>query len=234
MRFLSSVLFFVATALFVVAIPLAIISTNVQALALDPSFYEKGQVKFGAMQTIGLQFEQVQASSRSLASYFGSVQADLASELQKQGLPSTFFNDREITHLKDVKDIIVRIGIVQQLTLVYAALFLVGNLVFRRKGLIRRLARSFLGGAALTLAAFAVFGALFLMDFSDVFLAFHLISFSNDLWILDPRTDYLIRMFPQQFFFEASLTLAIYSAMQALGLAVVGTGLFALNRPRVR
>ena len=234
MKFVSSVLLAIATVLFVIAIPLAIVSTNVRTLALDPSFYEKGQIKFGAMQTIGLTLEQIQASSRSLANYFGSSQGDLASELQKQGLPSSFFNNRETLHLKDVKDIIVRVGTLQQLALGYGLLFLIGNLIFWRKGLLRRIGKTFLWGSGITLAALILFGALSLTDFSDLFLTFHLVSFSNNLWILDPKTSYLIRMFPSGFFFEASLTMATYSALQAIGLAVVGTGLLVIGRSRTR
>jgi len=32
-----------------------------------------------------------------------------------------------------------------------------------------------------------------------------MVSFSNDLWILDPSKDYLIMMFPQEFFNDAAL-----------------------------
>ena len=41
------------------------------------------------------------------------------------------------------------------------------------------------------------------------FRYFHLISFTNDLWILDPRRDYLIMMFPQGFFFDSTMFIAM-------------------------
>ncbi|MBI2953744.1 MAG: TIGR01906 family membrane protein [Chloroflexi bacterium] len=234
MRFTSRFFLAFARVLFVIAIPLAIISLNVRVLAFDPSFYEKGQLKFGAMQTIGLGPEQIRASSAALANYFRSTQDDLASELQRQGLSGSFFSERETIHLTDVREIIMRIVAVQQMALGYAVLYLATGLLYGRARFIRPLAKSLLWGVGLTIAVLVVFGTLSVTDFSSLFLTFHLVSFSNDLWLLDPRTDYLIRMFPSQFFFEASLTLAAYSAMQAAGTAVVGVGLLAIDKSRAR
>ena len=38
------------------------------------------------------------------------------------------------------------------------------------------------------------------MDFDSLFLLFHRIAFRNDLWLLDPRTDLLIRLMPEGLF----------------------------------
>lgn len=48
--------------------------------------------------------------------------------------------------------------------------------------------------AILALAAWGV------IDFSSLFILFHRISFTNDLWMLDPATDLLIRLMPTNFF----------------------------------
>ena len=51
----------------------------------------------------------------------------------------------------------------------------------------------FLGVAVFLAIAFAV-------DFTRCFTIFHEIFFTNDLWIFDPATDYMIRMLPEGFF----------------------------------
>ncbi len=38
-------------------------------------------------------------------------------------------------------------------------------------------------------------------------MQFHLLSFTNDLWQLDPRRDYLIMMYPQGFFRDATIAI---------------------------
>ena len=38
------------------------------------------------------------------------------------------------------------------------------------------------------------------IDFDSLFVLFHKFAFTNDLWLLDPRTDLLIRLMPIEFF----------------------------------
>lgn len=56
----------------------------------------------------------------------------------------------------------------------------------------------FAGVAVLVLALLLAVPAA--ADFSDWWTAFHRISFSNDLWLLDPSTEWLVKMFPLEFF----------------------------------
>ena len=39
-------------------------------------------------------------------------------------------------------------------------------------------------------------------DFHRYFMIFHEMFFTNDLWLLDPDTDLLIRMLPEGFFLD--------------------------------
>ena len=75
---------------------------------------------------------------------------------------------------------------------------------------------SFIG---ITLAA----GVLFMTDFHRYFMIFHEIFFKNDLWLLDPDTDLLIRMLPEGFFFDmvARIGIILGGAMVLLLLGSV-------------
>ena len=77
-----------------------------------------------------------------------------------------------------------------------------------------------LGGAA-TLGLVVVVGLASLVGFDRLFLAFHLVSFSNDLWQLDPARDNLIAMYPEGFFFDATMLIALSTIVEALLLSVV-------------
>ena len=65
-------------------------------------------------------------------------------------------------------------------------------------------------------------GVLSLMDFDALWTHFHQIAFRNDLWQLDPSKDYLIMLFPEPFWFTATLRMATTVALQTLAIAVVG------------
>ena len=65
-----------------------------------------------------------------------------------------------------------------------------------------------------------IFVVASLFNFDRLFLQFHLLSFSNDLWLLDPSRDYLIMLFPQGFWYD----MAIYCGLAAGGIAVLMGG----------
>ncbi len=67
-----------------------------------------------------------------------------------------------------------------------------------------------------------------LFDFNWLFTQFHLLSFSNDFWLLDPSTDYLIMLFPEGFWFDA--VIVIFGLMALLALAIGFTGWRVLKK----
>ena len=58
-------------------------------------------------------------------------------------------------------------------------------------------------------------------DFSKYFIVFHKIFFNNDLWVLDPRTDMLINIVPEGFFFDTAARIALVFAV-IVGMFFVG------------
>ena len=78
-----------------------------------------------------------------------------------------------------------------------------------------------MGGGGLTIAMMLALGMGTFLGFDRLFLRFHLISFSNTLWMLNPN-DSLILMFPQGFFYDAALFLAIATAIEAMILGGIG------------
>ena len=67
------------------------------------------------------------------------------------------------------------------------------------------------------------------IDFNALFVLFHRLAFTNDLWLLDPRTDLLIRLMPIEFFVSYA---AIIGGLWLAGMAamlVVST--IIINKP---
>ena len=52
-------------------------------------------------------------------------------------------------------------------------------------------------------------GAVITMNFSECFVIFHEIFFDNDLWIFDSRTDFMIRMLPEGFFYDMVIRIGV-------------------------
>ena len=136
------------------------------------------------------------------------------------GVRRSLFNSREILHMKDVKGLIEGVYTVQWLAGIYIAAFIAAGLALARRRFLPELARYAAMGGAATAGLVVLAGAASMVGFEDVFYTFHIVSFSNDLWLLDPRTDYLIAMFPEDFFFDATMWIAGATIAEALLLLV--------------
>ena len=81
------------------------------------------------------------------------------------------------------------------------------------------------------LAAAAVFGVATLIDFNTTFRIFHEVVFRNDFWKLNPSQSNLLRLFPEGFWFSATLVLVVVTALQVAGVYAVAW--WASHRSRV-
>ncbi len=88
---------------------------------------------------------------------------------------------------------------------------------------IRPIAGKSLKTAGIILTVTTIFLALpATLDFTGWWTNFHLLTFENDLWRLDPDLDWLIKIFPEEFFFAAAKRAALYSA--AITATYIGLG----------
>jgi len=95
--------------------------------------------------------------------------------------------------------------------------FAVGLMAMRRRfwGVLAGAVRWSATGSVI---AIVVIGAASLVNFSAVFGLFHVLSFANDLWQLSSRSDYLLIMFPERFWLEATLLLGALIAAELAGV----------------
>ena len=107
------------------------------------------------------------------------------------------FQPHEAAHMADCRGLI---GLAGRLRWIAAA----AALLPAAAGAVLRLRRDFTGGMLAGLCgAAAVFTGITvwaLADFDGLFVTFHRLAFTNDGWLLDPRTDLLIRLMPVNFF----------------------------------
>ncbi|MFA5451764.1 MAG: TIGR01906 family membrane protein, partial [Dehalococcoidales bacterium] len=150
-----------------------------------------------------------------LIRYFNSSEELAEITVIKNGQLFILFNEKEVLHLKDVKDLVN----LDYTALVLSSLYVLGFCAVYlalKPAEWRKLLHKFMFGSVLALLVIAMIGIIALMDFNWLFLQFHLISFSNNLWLLDPATDYLIMMFPEGFWADAALLVAGLTAGGAL------------------
>ena len=121
--------------------------------------------------------------------------------------------------MRDVKGLVRGVYSVQLWTLAYVAFFTTLGLLLLGRRFLRLLRRGVVYSAVGTVAVVAVLGIAALIDFDAVFTQFHLLSFANDLWLLDPYRDYLLLMFPQGFFLDATLAIGAFTIAEFAAVA---------------
>jgi integral membrane protein (TIGR01906 family) len=219
--------------LFVVALPVALVTTNVRFAADEGRLYEYGFDKYDVEAQTGFPRDEISRVGQELRRYFNNSEGTIHVLVEEGGREVSFFNDRETAHLRDVKHLFQITFRVEELSIAYVFTYVVGVFIWAREGSLRRLATQVLAGSLLAIVVILALGAVALLGFDRAFEEFHLIAFNNDFWRLDPRTDHLIQMFPQDFWFDASMLVGLLTLAEAAVLALASGLYLGLTRRRV-
>jgi integral membrane protein (TIGR01906 family) len=220
----------VATVVVALAIPLFLLTSGVRGIALEPVFYMDEFAKYRVSLTTGLPNEELQRVAVEFTNYFRSEPGRLDVTVNTPAGPQPLFNEREIQHMVDVQGLFHQIFWVWGLSLAGLILGAIAMIVVEPATGGRALVRAAAIGGGVTALLIAFLGLASLVDFSRLFYQFHLVSFSNDLWLLDPRRDRLIQLFPQGFFFDAAIRIAVQTLV--MGLVIGGVSLVTLRTMR--
>ena len=212
-----------ATALFIVSIPVFLISANVRFLVSDVGFYKDGLRDHGAVETTGIALPELDRAAQEIIDYFENDAKTLRIVVQDGSQEEPLFNAQEIKHMEDVKRLIRFVFRLNEATLAIILAYISCLVLWTRGKSVRRLARESIAGVAVGFIFVAVIGALALTGFDRTWNRFHRIVFRNDLWQLDPDTDHLIQMFPEPFWEGATYLVGTLTLVEAL--AIVATAL---------
>ena len=214
---------------FVLVLPLLIIGTSLRSLVTDRDFMLRGFRENNVAATTGLDDAQLQHIADAFVAYFQAPPGQIQMQVTAFGQSRLLFNDREVAHMEDVQALIQFFLRMQIVAAIVVAVRLVVALALER-GVVN-LGRDMLLSTALMVALVIVVAVLSLIDFDALWTRFHQIAFRNDLWLLDPTRDYLIMLFPEPFWFAATIRMAISVAAQTALVALIGFGL--VLSPRV-
>lgn len=209
------------SATFMLAFLVFLVTTNVRLAFNSVPLYEFGFDRHNVARTTGLTESQLSDVATEIRDYFNSDEELLDVSVTVEGDSRPLFNEREIIHMRDVKELLHAVYRVQEGTLLYLFTFsMVGFLILGSEfaGSLRKL---FFAGAVFIYAAMVVIGLGSLVGFNLLFRWFHEISFNNDFWILDPSTSFLVRLFPQGFWLESTLLIGMATLVESGGIVAL-------------
>jgi integral membrane protein (TIGR01906 family) len=200
MKIFQSVIYW----LFVFCLPVVLITSTLCCEVNKLRLYEYGFDKYEISDATGVDKVELTKVAQHLIDYF-NLRADEAQiTVIKGGQEFDLFNERELVHLKDVRDLIqldylVKGGSLLLMITCVLLLFLICRVGWRI------IVKGLLWGSIVTLCLVVGLAFWALFGFERFFLLFHVVSFSNEYWMLNPATDYLIKLFPEGFFYDAAM-----------------------------
>lgn len=227
----------VAAAVAIVAIPMLLVTGSLRFAINAGGLYEYGFDRYDISLRTGIDREELSRLGGEIRDYFNDDAEFIDIDAVIYGELAPLFTEREIIHMKDVKGLIRGVYTLQWITLGYLMSAVAAYAWLRRSKGIPETVRVGFWGGVVTLLIIGVLGIGSVFGFESLFLAFHQLSFANDFWQLNPRIHNLIAMFPEPFFRDATLFVALMAIGQALLLVSVGLGYrvsrrFALERER--
>lgn len=217
------------------ALMLLLILTAVHAVGTDGGLYHRLQTEAGVLPAAGISDGDLRALDGELAGYLAGRPNQLLLPMESEpggysvltlevdGALRPAFNERELAHLEDCLDLFALLRRVRKRLVPWAALLTAGGAYLlndRRRA--RRLALVSPLIPLIPLGAFALWAAV---DFDGAFTFFHRALFTNDLWLLDPRTDLLIRICPESMFMAMGRMIALRGLAILVGVPAAAAGL---------
>jgi integral membrane protein (TIGR01906 family) len=165
--------------------------------------------------------DRIEYGAYGIRYLLNSADISYLGDLQIDGKPA--FNKRELDHMEDVK--VVTRAAMRILLLVASLMAMAVILLLRRPATRFLVFRSWQRGAIFTLVSALAIVALIFINWDTFFTEFHGLFFADGSWQFY-RTDTLIRLYPEQFWIDLSLFIAVLTVLGA-GLCIISPWLWA-------
>ena len=184
------------------------------------SFYKREYQKYEVTKDLDMPIDRVMYVTEHMMNYLIGKEEKLSVVTRIGDEDKDFFNERDRIHMKDVKRLFlggIRAGVI---CLIFAVLIL--GWMKKKEAHWRQL---FFRAYTMALEVWAILGVIlgiaFYTDFTTCFTIFHQLVFTNNLWMFDPATDYMIRMLPEGFFSDMVVRISVVWAVLLLIIWIV-------------
>ncbi len=204
--------------------------TSVEAVAYwTPDYYKNEYTRYKVADSVNMEMDDLLQVTDEMMAYLRGNRDDLNIETVVNGEHREFFNDREKAHMADVRGLFLGGLMLRRICLILAAASVI-LLVVLKVPLKKQLPKMLCAGTVVFLLVTALLAGIISTDFTKYFIIFHKIFFTNDLWLLDPRTDLLINIVPEPFFMDTAAKIGITFCLMTGGLFIICLALILFDR----
>lgn len=225
--------------LLIVSFLLSAACVQVARIAFDGASLERLFSRYADTAYSGVTADEYPALAEKMAAYFRGDADTPQTDVMKNGAPSAAYSEKELTHLSDVRRLLRAAGYARFAFLPALLLYALTALCLSRREKRRGLGRGerergrhrafFLAEGAVAALALgvAVWAAV---NFDGLFITFHKLAFTNDLWLLNPYTDLLLQLMPTPLFIDCAGRLG--AALLPVAVLLLGANAAVLWRMR--
>ena len=177
---------------------LIIISGCLNFIVRSSLIYDYNISTYSIESRTSLPLEKIKEINLSIRTYFFD---------EKELLDVDIYSDKEVLHMKDVKSVM---SFIFDLSKILSIIFCILTFVLTSY-LGVYLYKLIFNSLILFSSILILLGTSFLLFFQELFIIFHKIAFNNDLWILNPNKDYLLMMYPEDFFRDVAVLILLSS-----------------------
>jgi len=207
--------------------------TSLQLCMNDEDWFRRTYEKLGTAERMGMNSNDLIASMNRLIDYMEDRADDIKITVTVNGEKVQMFNERETSHMVDVKVLYLSWRTARSAMFFLGVLFLIAAaLLQKRREAAATYAKGFLIGMGVFFLAILALGLWAAADFDSFWVAFHKLFFSNDLWQLDPDTSRMINMCPEALFSSIILRFTIFFLVAAGAIASVSAVYLAYRHRR--
>ena len=179
---------------------LIIIYISFFTTVVKDSFLHETNRKLHIAEYLQMSEEDLDSVTTSMVSFVMGKQDTLQVQVEMAGVERGFFNEKEIVHIEDVRDLISNLRI---FITGCGIVFLAGTLYLWKKKQLPYLAKGYFIGLLFVIVLVMIVSILAIADITTVINGFHYLFFDNDLWIMNPATDKVIYLFTEDMYLDA-------------------------------
>jgi len=187
-------------------LPIIIIFGTLISTAVNEDFYDKELEKINIYEEVSKENTQI-------------IKNEVLDFLKDdKQIETNLLKEKEKQHMEDVKKILSMTTL-----FIYAliALFIIGIIILIITKNYKKICSIFLIGSLITIITNLIIYMLSKFMFSELFTLIHKIIYTNNLWMLNPQTDNLIKIFSEKFFIDFTARVILISSGIAFILLIL-------------